>query len=132
MHIEKKRFRGKKTISVLYVILCLLLSLPAAFKFSANAVSNRVVGPSESIQAAINNAATGDTIQVRSGTYNESLQINKTISLIGEDRDQTIINGQNNQFIISITANNVTIEGFTIQSTLTPLDGINISGSQGA
>jgi parallel beta-helix repeat protein len=131
MSIEKKRFRMKKTISVACVVLCLLLALPAAFEFSSSAASNTVVNPSESIQAAINNAATGATIQVRSGTYNESLQINKTISLVGEDRDHTIINGQNNQFIISITANNVTIKGFTLQSTLNPSDGINVSGSQG-
>jgi len=128
MRIEKK-IRVEKTISVVCIFF-LLLTLPAALKFSVNAASTIVVGPSESIQAAINNATSGETIIVNPGTYNESLQINKTISLIGEDRDQTIINGQNNQFTIDIMANNVTVENFTIQSTLYPGEGINIFGSQ--
>ncbi|HVP16780.1 MAG TPA: NosD domain-containing protein [candidate division Zixibacteria bacterium] len=132
MRIEKKRFRMKKTISVACVVLCLLLTLPAALEFSVNAGSTDVtVGPGQSIQAAINSAKAGDTIGVLPGTYNESLQINKTISLMGEDRDQTVINGQNNQFVISITANNVTIDGFTIRSNLNPSEGINVVGSQG-
>jgi parallel beta-helix repeat protein len=132
MPSDKKHIRLKEAILVMCVVLCLLLTLTAPFKFSANASSiNLVVGPSDSIQTAINVAAIGDTIQVQSGTYNESLLINKTITLIGEDRDNTIINGQNNQFIIDITVNNVALEGFTIQSTLNPADGINISNSQG-
>ena len=131
VHFEKKRVRAKKAFSVVCVVLCLLLTLPAAFKFSAYASSNVFVGPSESIQAAINSAAIGDTLLVSAGTYNESLQINKTISLIGEDRDRTIINGQNNQFIINITARNVTIKDFTIQSAVNPGVGVNIFGSQG-
>lgn len=38
------------------------------------------------IQDAINNASEGDTIYVRSGTYNENIAINKSINLIGEKR----------------------------------------------
>jgi parallel beta-helix repeat protein len=84
------------------------------------------------IQEAIdaNETLDGQTILVDEGTYYEHIVVNKSLTLVGEDRDLTVINGQNNQFIISITANNVTIKGFTIQSTLTPVDGINISGSQ--
>jgi parallel beta-helix repeat protein len=89
------------------------------------------VNPSESIQAAINNATPESTIFVRAGTYQESLVINKSISLIGEDRDQTIVEGQNSQFIIYITADNVNIEGFTVDSTLNPIYGISLSGSKG-
>lgn len=134
MSVEKKLGKLEKTISVLCIILCLLLALPSKFELPANASSTSViVSPSESIQAAINNAAAGDTILVSAGTYNESLTVNKSISLIGEGRDQTIINGQNNQFIINITADNVTMEGFTIQNALNlnPSDGINILSSKG-
>jgi parallel beta-helix repeat protein len=134
MSVEKKLGKLEKTISVLCIILCLLLVLPSKFELSANASSTSViVSPPESIQAAINNAAAGDTILVSAGTYNESLIVNKSISLIGEGIDQTIINGQNNQFIINITADNVTMEGFTIQNALNlnPSDGINILSSKG-
>jgi parallel beta-helix repeat protein len=91
------------------------------------------VNPPESIQAAINTNATttGSTILVHAGTYEESLVVNKSISLIGDGRDQTIIDGQNNLFIINITADNVIIEGFTFRSNLNPDSGINTFSSKG-
>jgi parallel beta-helix repeat protein len=122
----------KKALSVLCVTLCLLSTLSAGAILSAKAASASViVGPSDSIQAAINNATAGDTILVLVGTYNESLEVNKSISLIGEGIDQTIIDGQNNQFTINITVDNVNIEGFTIQSAFNPSYGINMFGSKG-
>jgi parallel beta-helix repeat protein len=93
--------------------------------------ANVIVGPTDSIQAAINNATVGSTILVSAGIYNESLQIDKSISLIGEGMDQTVINGQNRQFIINITADYVTIESFTIQSGFNPSYGINMFGCRG-
>jgi parallel beta-helix repeat protein len=135
MRNEKKLFRLKKIVSVFCIVFCLLLALPSRFELSAKAGSTSVtVSPSESIQAAINNATAGDTILVSAGMYNESLHINKSISLIGEDRDRTIINGQNNQFIVSIMAENVTIQGFTIECTLNldPSSGIGMFLSKGS
>ncbi|MCJ7697962.1 MAG: hypothetical protein MUO73_06505, partial [Thermoplasmata archaeon] len=44
------------------------------------------------IQAAINNATNGDTIFVYNNTYNENIDTKlKKISLMGEERDITII-----------------------------------------
>jgi pectin methylesterase-like acyl-CoA thioesterase len=45
------------------------------------------------IQDAIDNASEGDTIFVHNGIYNENITIIKTINLIGEDKNTTIING---------------------------------------
>jgi parallel beta-helix repeat protein len=129
IHNKKKLFKMKKTVPVLCIVFCLLIAVPSRLELSANAASKSVmVGPSDSIQAAINNATAGDTILVSAGVYNESLEINKTISLIGEDRDTTIINGQNSQFIVNITADNVTVQGFTIESTLSlpPTNGVDM------
>jgi parallel beta-helix repeat protein len=133
MSTKKKSVKLEKAISILSLILCLLSISPSGFKLSAKADSNIVtVNPSESIQAAINNATTtGSTILVRAGTYQESLVVNKSISLIGDGREQTIIDGQNNQFIINITADNVVIEGFTIRSDLSPDSGISMFSSKG-
>ena len=117
MRTETKLIRLRKAIPVLWGILCLLSMLLSGVELSANAASAGItVNPSESIQAAINDATSGDTILVLAGTYHESLEVNKSISLIGEGRDQTFIDGQNIQFIINITADNVTIEGFTIKA----------------
>jgi parallel beta-helix repeat protein len=69
------------------------------------------------IQEAIDAAETldGHTILVDEGTYYEHLVVNKSLSLIGEDRFSTIIDGNCTGNVIIITANNVKITGFTVQ-----------------
>jgi len=66
------------------------------------------------IQEAINNASDGDTVYVRQGTYVENLILNKTISLVGENKTSTIINGNMTGTTITIKAFNATIKQFTI------------------
>ena len=69
------------------------------------------------IQGAINNASSGATIFVRKGTYYEHVVINKTITLVGEDRNSTIIDGYETGNVIHIRADNVTIKGFTLRNS---------------
>ena len=68
------------------------------------------------IQEGINNAEIGYEIYVRSGVYKENLTINKqNIFLKGENKYTTIIEGCNKDNDgITINAENITIEGFTI------------------
>lgn len=68
------------------------------------------------IQQAINVATIGSTILVLNGTYSEQLTVNKTLSLIGENKSTTIINANNSNTALLITANGVSIRGFTIQN----------------
>ncbi|MBT0160857.1 hypothetical protein G4O51_12830 [Candidatus Bathyarchaeota archaeon A05DMB-2] len=83
------------------------------------------------IDWAIGNASDGDTIRVRAGTYYEHLTIDKSIKLIGEDRTNTIIDGnKTGTFVIKITANNVVLSGFTIQnSNFAPTPAIRLDSS---
>ncbi len=68
-----------------------------------------------SLQAAINDAESWDTITAEAGTYYENLVITKHIYLIGAGKDTTIINGQQLNSVITITPGVVvTITGFTI------------------
>jgi parallel beta-helix repeat protein len=69
------------------------------------------------IQEAINNASDGDTIFVKGGTYYEHVVVNKSLSLIGENRDTTIIDGNRTGSVVIVTANNVSIVGFTLQNS---------------
>ncbi|MFH1101423.1 MAG: DUF2341 domain-containing protein [Methanobacteriota archaeon] len=76
------------------------------------------------IQEGINNATSGNTIFVYHGMYTENIIINKTITLRGEDKDTTIIDGKNGYTVISISAEYVTISEFTIQNTVNVSIGI--------
>jgi parallel beta-helix repeat protein len=69
-----------------------------------------------SIQDALDNVSDGYTIYVSSGYYTESLSINKSISLIGENKETTIIDGGNKLSVIKIETSLVNISGFTIQN----------------
>jgi len=69
-----------------------------------------------SIQEAINAASDGDTIYVYNGTYYENVVVNKTVSLVGENKATTIIDGWGTGgTLVNVTASKVTFSGFTIQ-----------------
>lgn len=63
------------------------------------------------IQDLIDNASSGDVINIPSGIYYENIIINKSISLIGENKETTFIYGN-----VLITSKKVTVSGFTIQN----------------
>jgi parallel beta-helix repeat protein len=104
------------------------------------------------IQKAINNASNGDTILVRSGIYSEAIVVNKTISLIGQDEETTIIDAGGVTNSVAITSDNVTFSSFTVLSNSSigfdlassncflsgntvygsPAEGIFLNGSTGA
>ena len=68
------------------------------------------------IQDAIDNASDGDTVFVYNGIYYENLNVNKILNLIGEDKDSTIIDGENKDDVIKIFEDNVKIEKFSIRN----------------
>jgi len=71
----------------------------------------------DKIQDAIDNATSGDRIVVYSGTYYENIVINKKLDLFGEDRDITIIDGNESGNVLTISATNVNISHFTIENS---------------
>ena len=68
----------------------------------------------KSIQEVIDSTSENDTIYVSKGTYFENIKITKPITLIGEDKNTTIINGNGSGIVINISADYVKISGFTI------------------
>ena len=83
------------------------------------------------IQDAINEATYGDIIFVYddSSPYYENIVMEKSITLTGEDRDTTIILGDENAdgVIVNISASDVSISGFTIQPNEGQPAGIVVS-----
>ena len=69
------------------------------------------------IQSAIDDAVDGDTVFVfdDSSPYYENVVIDKDIDLIGEDKYATIIDAREDGTVVSITADEVNVTGFTIQ-----------------
>jgi parallel beta-helix repeat protein len=70
------------------------------------------------IQDAIDNASYGDTVYVYddSSPYYENIVVNKSITIQGENKNTTIIDGANNSHGVNIIADGVTVTGFTIQN----------------
>ncbi|MFA5772808.1 MAG: right-handed parallel beta-helix repeat-containing protein, partial [Thermoplasmata archaeon] len=56
------------------------------------------------IQDAINASSNGQTIYIKNGTYNEALTISKTITLVGENNQNTIIKRSGSGTAISIAS----------------------------
>ena len=87
------------------------------------------------IKDAVDNASDGDTVFVydESSPYNESVVIDKSIRVIGEDKNTTVILGigidDNEYSSIVISANKVFLSGFTVQK-LSGLYGIWIIGNE--
>ena len=67
------------------------------------------------LQTWINNASNGDTIVIPAGTYNESLTVNKTLTLTGVSSSTTIIQAVTGQRVITVTSgNNLRLENLTV------------------
>lgn len=83
------------------------------------------------IQDAIDDALPGDTIFVYEGTYHENLIIKKSINLIGEDKNTTIIDGNKNGSVVYIYGGVIEITGFNITNGSKEWlkGGITITGS---
>jgi parallel beta-helix repeat protein len=110
---------NKKPI-ILGIILSFLLSTIFPVIPSVKISSNRIIYVDDDgtadytkIQDAIDNASDGDTVFVYNGTYYENIVIGKSIGLIGEDKNSTIINSGGIGSCLMGIAENIYISGFT-------------------
>ena len=91
-------------------------------------------GDYTSIQEAINNEPEGTTIYVKNGLYNEILNINKKIKIIGENKENTIIHSESeqNKYSINLNAPEIIIEKLSIKNSGSGLytSGIKITALQ--
>ena len=107
-------------ISIIFLILTIVITpnVPSDYKVKTIYVDDNGNKDYQTIKEAIYNAIPGDTIYVYNGTYSEYFAINKSINLIGEDKEKTIIQQNNSvyeNYLIKIASENVTISGFTIK-----------------
>ena len=112
----------KKAWKVSGIMLTLLFIGMLALAFDIQPVKaepRTIIVPDDypTIQEAINAANPRDTVSVRNGTYYEHVVVNKSISLIGEDPINTIIDGGETGNVVCLRANNIKISGFTIRNS---------------
>ena len=79
------------------------------------------------IQAAINAACPGDTIEVQSGTYAENVVVNKTLTLQGVDTGAglPVVDAGGSGDAITISADGCTLKGFVARNS--GISGIRIT-----
>jgi nitrous oxidase accessory protein NosD len=88
-----------------------------AVSVNAIALVIHVPGDYPTIQQAINNSSSTDTVMVANGLYHENLTISNPIVLIGESMDNTIIDGSGAGDVVAINASDVSVSGFAIRNS---------------
>ena len=121
----------KKKELILTIAMVFLLSFSTSgFQVIVKADPRTIVVPTDypTIKEAIGNAVDGDTIYVKKGTYQENnIVIDKSILVVGEDRESTIITSQSSQVMLLVNHSQVSITGFTLIASNTPKPTIDVS-----
>ena len=106
------------SLLVVLVMMASVFALSIPFVSDVRAATLFVggAGPGNytTIQTAIDAASPGDIVYVFNGTYFENVVVNKTMSLIGESVDTTVINAGGVGDTVYLTASWANITGFTI------------------
>jgi parallel beta-helix repeat protein len=113
-----------KKAAVLFVILIAILVF-ALFYFIINFHVNKVVNIDTgkeyaTIQEAIdaNETLNGHTLLVYPGVYHEYVKVDKTLTIKGQSRDETIVErGSTSVIIILVTANSSTVANLTVRDS---------------
>ncbi|MBN2602727.1 MAG: right-handed parallel beta-helix repeat-containing protein [Candidatus Thermoplasmatota archaeon] len=114
--------RWKVVRWIVLLLICLILTSVSVSAIESNSlksiiiVSKNAKGDYQTINEAINNAAEGAIIYIGEGYYDESININKKIILIGLDKIKTIINPVSieNAYAIRLGAPGVEVKNLTI------------------
>lgn len=83
---------------------------------AGTALARRITVPIDqpTIQRAIDEALEGDTVFITKGTYREQITMQDGITIVGQDRETTIIKGNRRSPVVR-GANNATIENISIE-----------------
>ncbi|MCK4456113.1 MAG: right-handed parallel beta-helix repeat-containing protein [Thermoplasmata archaeon] len=118
-------------VILLGVIFSALTMLPDNARATVLYVGGVGIGNYTTIQEAIDDSNSGDTVYVFNGTYSERIWVSRQITLIGEDKNTTLIDGGESGTVVRITPDWVNITGFTVRNggTTSGTAGIELAGA---
>ena len=120
MNLKIKWVSAMKKREILKVLTLTIILFSAIWMFNIQTshASKTIVVPQDyaTINEAISHASAGDTVAVQKGIYQENVQINKSISVVGEDAKSTIIigTGGGNHALSGITVTADNVRGFRV------------------
>jgi len=108
------------------------ISAPTLTKAPSSPPPGAIVVPDSysTIKQAVRHSSDGDTVFVRKGQYNETVTVEKSLWLVGEDR-QTIIDAHSIGPDLLILHDNVNVTGFTMINSPTPATGTWLENMMG-
>ncbi len=75
-----------------------------------------------SIQTAINNANSGDIIFIYNNIYLENIIIDKSVTIVGQEKESCIIDGTKTDNVITLNAENIYMDNLTILNSKRNID----------
>ncbi len=118
--IKKERIKRFNILAlIIFLLLAIALKPQIAQTNNENTIYVDINGGADYIfiQEAINAAEDGDKIYVYSGNYYENIVINKSINIQGQDKTNTIIDGNDKGDVVYLSSNFINFTGFTIQKS---------------
>lgn len=108
----------KKTVVILFAVFFAFQAIVGSAAAATIYVDDDGPGNYTTIQAAVNDASSGDQIIVKPGTYNEYIEVDMSeLTIVSEsgNPDDTIVQATDSLYVFNVLASGVSIKGFNIK-----------------
>jgi len=123
---KEELMRSQRILGTFLLLSLLPIIFTTWFVVPVKATIRHVPQEYSTIQAAVNAAQAGDTIEVSAGTYSENVLVTVSVTIVGENAMTTIVDGGAADTVFRIQANNVQIRQLTIRNGGNRFNGINV------
>lgn len=114
---KKKLYHRLSLLAILQLILFSVSIIVGGAESTTWVVDGSGSGDFNSIQDAIAASSDGDSIQINAGVYYEPVSIDKKITILGADDGDVIIDGEHLGTVISVMADDVTLQDLIVRNS---------------